>query len=167
MTLPFDLTFFLDGGLYDAFGFIPGELFKLVGSYQSDGLRSEFQNGMPNGINILIWYIAFSGISEELAHICDGTAAAQQRNYPQPQFKDAVVNAVTQLCVWPDLSPSMKRQAAQEYWDTLVASDAPSEEQDAWMELVTSDEYTNKRGKDIILDFTVSALLNPYVLIRN
>lgn len=164
----FDLAYYLDGS--DSGGFMfPGELFKLLGSYQSDGLRSDFQNGQPNGINLLVWHLALSGLGDELGLQCvvPPVLPAPAGSHPPIVLQLAPKNAVKGLCGFAGLTEGQRAIALDALWRTLTGWELPESERLAWLEWAKSPELSTLRPEELLSALTEAALFNPHLLLRN
>ena len=164
----FDLAFYLDGAASPEFVF-RGELFKLLGSYQSDGLRSDFQNSQPNGINLLVWHLALSGLGDDLGKACimPPVTADPAATHPPLALRPQVLAAVRAVCAVASLSEAQRNSTLDSFWRTLTGWELPETERLAWMAWSRSPELNALKPEEAVSALTEAALFNPHMLLRN
>ena len=164
----FDLAFYLDGSGSSA-SIFPGELFKLLGSYQSDGLRSEFENGQPNGINLMVWHLALSGLGDELGLQCavPPTTPDLTATHPPLTLRAEVKAAIKSVCGFELLSETQRGVVLDGLWRVLTGWELPEAERSAWMDWAKSPDLVTMQSTELLSALTEAALFNPHLLLRN
>ena len=139
---------------------------KLMGYYQGNGLTSGFYNSQPNATNMLLWYLAFEGLSTDLSKICQ--KPEQTSENPSGvilQLNDFYKSKLQGLCAWPE-TQSRNETALSALWLATMSYDAPQEEYDAWKAFLLSDEFLHVNSEAAIKAMLKSIFLNPYFLLR-
>jgi hypothetical protein len=141
-----------------------GRLLSLLGTYVGAGTDAQFQNGQPNSMNMILWYILLDHLADGVAANCPGAhpgAAARVRL--RPRFAEAL----RRVCAWP--SPDAKTpEALRGLWLELTAFDAPDQEFEAWRGFfVSSPDYVRAPASRAVSALVLSALFNPYFLLRD
>jgi hypothetical protein len=135
---------------------LPG-LKQLLGTYEGNGLESGYRSADPNAINSLLWYIGFSGFSEELGSYC--TDEYDDTNLP---LKDSIKAHLDIMCEWPEVDSNQMKS----FWFSLVRFDAPPREYESWSTYFLSDESKALAPAGVISEMVVAAFYNPHVLIK-
>ena len=136
-----------------------GDLLSLLGTFDVSDPSSTFRNGDPNSINMLLWYIALDKFATDIASHCTmglGTLI----------LRDEFWAALKPLCAWPE--PSAKTDAVLYlFWSALLRYDAPPEEFQAWKTFfIQEPAYQNASAQTVISEMGLSALYNPYFLLK-
>ena len=142
---------YTDSGLI-SFG---GSILDLLGGYSGGGYGSRFQNGEPNALNMLLWYLLLENFSQNLGQFCQGS-------FPL-KLKESVREVLQDLCQWP------QRQSPDEvlarYWFLIMGFDAPVEELSAWQDLARTPQAKQWSAEEVIAHLTLAILYNPYFLL--
>ena len=163
----FDLAFYLDGAGSSEFVF-RGELFKLLGSYQSDGLRSDFQNSQPNGINLLVWHLALSGLGDDLGKSCIMPPVTDPAaTHPPLALRPQVLATIRAVCTLASSSDAQRSLTLDTFWRTLTGWELPETERVAWLEWARSPELNALKPEEAVSALAEAALFNPHMLLRN
>ncbi len=138
------------------FSDITPNLRSLLGINEGNGVNSGYKNNQPNSINMLLWYIALSGLATDMADTCDDHSNL---------FNQKTDDILAKLCTWPE-AESKSDKTLQELWQLLMDYDATNEEFLVWRAYVQSDEFSKNTKKEAILNMVVSILYNPYFLLK-
>lgn len=138
-----------------------GGLLALLGTYAGTDLGGGFQNAQPGGMNMLLWYVAFSGLSLDVGALCSATPPEKPLPWNE-EFKTLVVS----LCEWPRAGLADDGSKLLDFWLWLVGFDVPMEEFDAWKEFVLQPELQQSSAKNALAAMVVAALYNPHYLLR-
>lgn len=131
-------------------------LLDLLGTYKTGFGSTEFRNGRPNSLNILIWHLLLSEFSKDIGRICLGKNALT--------FNAEFVTSVSTICRWPD-GPRTEEDLFK-FWTLIMDHDAPLSEFTQWETFAMSDEMSQFRGAEAVEWLALSALNNPYFLLR-
>lgn len=132
-------------------------LLRLLGTWESAGTESVYINGLPNSVNMLLWYLGFSDFSEVLA----GNCAA--RTY---SMNDSFAAALARICQWPG-ADAKSEDAMLDYWIALMGYDAPEEEYEAWRDFFRASSYGTQPADKTVKAMSLAIFLNPYFLLQN
>ncbi|MCB0364084.1 MAG: hypothetical protein H6624_08975 [Bdellovibrionaceae bacterium] len=149
----FDLGMLL-GAPYSDFG---NNLLDLLGTYKGNGYGSEFRNGKPNSLNMLLWYLLFKQFSEKLAASCDDASALT--------LNEAFREVHQALCAWPNVTDA--DTALAKYWLMVMGFEAPLEEMAKWQDFILSPEAQTWSRQQAIENLNLAIFMNPYYLLRN
>lgn len=142
----------------------PGGLAYLLGAFTASGPGTEFKNGAPNSLNMLLWYMAASGFAQDLASVCDTNSPTLPRfrtNLDQNAFE-----RLRAACVLPE-DEEERRAVLQRLWISVVGFDAPRQEFDVWATHFGEDpSFATFAPKDRLAAMLMAALLNPYFLLE-
>jgi hypothetical protein len=132
-------------------------LIDLLGGYQGSGYNSRFNNGEPNSLNMLLWYLILREFSKEISNVC-----VQSDALP---LNAAYAQAAQALCSWP---PGREiEKILTQYWIVTMGFEAPLEEVVPWIELALSGDARMWRHDEAIEKLTFAILFNPYFLLRH
>lgn len=146
-------TIYTDSGL-TSFG---GSILDLLGGYSGSGYGSRFQNGEPNALNMLLWYLLLENFSQNLGQFCNGS-------FPL-KLRESVREVLQDLCQWPHLaSPD---EVLARYWFLIMGFEAPVEELSAWQDLARTPQAKQWSREETIAHITLAILYNPYFLLRH
>ncbi|MBK8201474.1 MAG: hypothetical protein IPK68_03840 [Bdellovibrionales bacterium] len=132
-------------------------LIDLLGGYQGSGYNSRFNNGEPNSLNMLLWYLILKEFSKEIGSVCIQSDALP--------LNAAYAQAAQALCSWPPGKESEK--ILTQYWLVAMGFEAPLEEMAPWMELAQSEAAGLWRSDEALEKLTFAILFNPYFLLRH
>jgi len=184
MAVPsnFELSLYLDQDPNDVKN---NGLLALLGSYaDSLGTSSDFQNGVPNSINLMIWGIELEGFAQDVARICDPAPAPSPSPSPAmastgasapaptleqrfaPVFSENFKSVVSPFCAGATTRP-FDRDSLAALWSELLLFDAPSDEMDAWIAFGMGPDVSAMESKAAIQTLVLTALYNPYFLMRH
>jgi len=134
------------------------DLLALMGTYDTN---SQFINGTPNGINTLLWYLAFTGLSDDLGAVCDPPG---QQPDVLALLDPEVEKMLEGLCAWKD--PTVRTaDKLQALWIQFLGFDAPYEEFEAFRDFMLG--LGPESGHQTVSDATFVMLMNPYFLLRH
>ena len=141
----------------------PDGLLSLLGTYLGSDTDAQFRNGQPNPLNLILWYVALTGLSRDIAAYCDPAQPA-----PAPGLlglRPAFAAALHPLCAWP--KPEAKtRDVMLGYWIALVGFDVPWTEFEAWQDFFTrTAPFATDAALPAVTALTLAALYNPYFLL--
>jgi hypothetical protein len=132
-------------------------LIDLLGGYQGSGHNSRFNNGEPNSLNMLLWYLILKEFSKKIGSVCIQSDALP--------LNAAFVQAAQALCSWPPGKESQK--LLSRYWIVAMGFEAPLEEMVPWVELALSEDARVWRNDEALEKLTFAILFNPYFLLRH
>ena len=136
-----------------------GGVLALLGTYVGSDQDAQFRNGDPNEINLILWYLAFSGMASDIANHCNPAV----NTLPLlPEFR----STMSKLCAWP-AAEAKTDEVLMAYWTELTQFDAPGTEFEAWKSFFLNSDYANRPAKEVITAMTLSAWMNPYFLLKN
>jgi len=133
-------------------------LLNLLGSWAQSGGVSVFSNGLPNAVNMLIWYSSLHGIAKDLGAKCT-------------QSNGLAINAefaktLQTICAWPaDSAKSESTMLA--FWLGIMDYSAPEEEFQAWRAFFLNSSYQNKSAGETVSAMSLSILMSPFLLLQN
>lgn len=136
------------------------EVAPLLGTYDGDP-RNHFKNGSPNGINMLLWYMAFSGLGNELGQICSDPGKSRYSDRLNDRFSELM----SRICQWPALS-ARNEATLLNLWTTVVGFDAPWGEFEAWRDFFLSSHYAQTKPNEAFAAIFVAMTMNPYFLLK-
>lgn len=159
-------------GARDSFNFNPylgyeGSLLKLLGSFESLGSTTSFENSTPNAMNMLLWQIIFSGLSKDIAKSCgDGSLViGESLKY---NYNSSFANRLGALCMWPEAK--VKNEAnLLNLWLAVQGFDAPRQEFDSWRDFFLSPDspYANATYQEAIKAMLMTMFLTPDFLLEH
>lgn len=155
----FELSSYLGEDYVDpSLGVFTGtNLIDLLGGYQGSGYNSRFNNGEPNSLNMLLWYLILKEFSKKIGSVC-----IQSNTLP---LNTASAQAAQALCSWPPGEESQK--LLSQYWMVAMGFEAPLEEMVPWIELALSEDAKVWRNDEALEKLTFAILFNPYFLLRH
>lgn len=136
-------------------------LWTLLGSYQGQGVGNRFNNGAPNGVNMLLWYVALDSLSSDLAKLCNSATPGPFKAEVSSEF----MSALQPFCSWPK-EASRAEESLRNFWYTVISFEAPEEEYLLWKEFVLGSDYVNSTASEVVQGMNVSILNNPYFLLK-
>ena len=156
---------FDQGGQYEVGDFIgvrysdfENNLLDILGTYKSSGVTLGFKNGQPNSLNILVWKMMFSQLSDKISGLCIGGDSTN--------FSVDFSTQMTGLCKWP-AATARSEESLKTFWTILMGYDAPEEEFLAFRDFFLSDQWSQARPNDVVWAMSYSILMNPYFLLRD
>jgi hypothetical protein len=158
----FQLATYLDEFLstFNGVTFYGNGLVSLLGIYDSSALDSAFRNGEPNVINMLLWHVAFSGLSQDIGALCDPSSGTLFRSLARP----TLLEALKPVCDWP--APSARSDdALMGLWLALMSFDAPMSEYQAWRDFFQGPAFASAKASDAVAAMALAAFDNPYFLL--
>jgi hypothetical protein len=138
----------------------------LMGGYSEIGLTNDFRNGTPNALNMLLWQIAFAGLSEDLANACISPTLMSE-GIGGNRFNDSFAGRLKALCSWP--SPEVKNETnLLNLWWAVQGFDAPREEFVAWRDFFLNSEspFAQASSRETLIAMFKTMFLNPYFLLE-
>lgn len=142
-------------------------LIEIMGGYSEIGPANDFRNGTPNALNMLLWQMVISGMSEDLASSC-GSPSLLARGSSSYKFNESFAGRLNALCAWPN--PEVKNETNfLNLWWAVQGFDAPREEFEAWRDffLSSSSPYANATHKEALTAMFKTMLLSPYFLLEH
>lgn|GEM_PF-5090871 len=139
-------------------------LSELLGIYSGGRLV----NGEPNGVNMLLWYVAMSGLARDMARICELDAVAPPMivGFAKAEMNESFSQALGALCVaWPH-GRARTEPALLNFWLALVSFDAPMEEFEVWRDFLMSPTFAAAPAGILVEAAATSALMNPGFLLE-
>ncbi|MEI8025964.1 MAG: hypothetical protein WCI18_06425 [Pseudomonadota bacterium] len=140
---------------------------ELLGIYSNVGPLNDFRNGTPNSLNMLLWNIALSGLSSDIAESCGSPQIVIEGSLKidyNPQFAERL----GALCKGPALD-FKNEESLLNFWWAVEGFDAPREEYLAWRDFFMSPQspYAKAASKEVIHAMLKIMFLNPYFLLEN
>ncbi len=156
--LKFDLTRYLGG---DA------SLIELLGVYSNIGPLNDFRNGTPNSLNMLLWNMALSGLSKDIAESC-GTQQIVIEKFIRIDYNPHFADRLGALCKEPVID-FKNEESLLNFWWAVQGFDAPREEYVAWRDFFMSPQspYAKASSKEVINAMLKTMFLNPYFLLEH
>ncbi len=144
-----------------------GDLLTLLGTYHGPDTNSTYQNGDPNSINMLLWYIVLDEFAFGIAVTCYSINSHQFGDPTYPLIlKTDFLAALKPLCQWPAAS-AQTDDVLYGFWSALVGFDAPPEEFQSWKQYFqTETSYQTAPMTSVIAEMVLAALYNPYFLLE-
>ncbi len=137
------------------------KLTDLLGTYEGDGLIHEMKNRMPNGVNLLLWYMAIDGLASDLSKTCLDEQGSLAFN--QAELIPEAADLIKRLCSWP--SPEVRQiPILRQLWDRGMQADAPESEFEEWSQFILGPEFT-EASATAVRNMVVTMLFNPHFLI--
>ncbi|MBY0470147.1 hypothetical protein K2X30_03190 [bacterium] len=130
-------------------------LLELMGVYKSTGLTTGYQNAQPNGVNLLLWYLVFSGFSEDFGKLCEDSSL----------LNDETLTLAKPLCAWPAAS-ARTEENLEALWLQVMRYDAPIEEYQAWRDFFLGPEFEKVSHQELLQSASFAIFMNPYFLLR-
>lgn len=144
------------------FVLIMPSLKDLLGVYGGDGLHTDMKNAKPNGVNMLLWYLAIDGFANEVASLC-GEPLTRPAFAPS-DLKGRAHEVFSNLCSWPDASVRTEAHL-RELWDLGMQADASEAEFLSWRDFLMGPEFNETSGA-AVHSMIVTMLYNPNFLLR-
>jgi hypothetical protein len=136
--------------------FVPADgMEDLLGTWGMFGAERSFQNGVPNTVNAMIWYVTLSRFAVSIADSCDE---------PQHAFHPRFAGTLKKLCSWPSAEAGSEAVLSQFWWG-IMGHSAPEQEYAAWRDFFRS-AYAGKPASDTIAAMTLAITMNPYFLLH-
>ena len=134
-----------------------GSLLMLLGVTVPAGSGTQFINGKPNAINMLLWNHLFFGISRDIGNSCFADTGMEWN----PGFRKALDG----ICQWP-APVAQDPKVMEEFWLALMSYDAPKDEFEAWRDFFLNSSFKNRPAQETVPAMVVAALYNPHFLLR-
>jgi hypothetical protein len=132
-------------------------LLDLLGTYKGGTMGAGFQNGVPNVLNMLLWKMIFTGLSQDIAALCV--------NPNRPEFRAEFISRVRQLCQWPGAG-AKSDTVMNAFWNSLMSYDAPYDEYYAWKNFFKTSSYKNASSSKAVEAMAMAILNNPHFLLN-
>jgi hypothetical protein len=145
-----------------------GGLWSLLGSYSGTGTTSDFRNGTPNGVNMLLWHLGFSSFSAAMGKVCTNKSPAITPSPEIPQFvlSAPVFATMNALCDAGD-NAERRAQALAAIWMAVHAYDLPEDEMQAYVAFFNQDPAFLAATPAARLAMAMhGALVNPLFLLE-
>ena len=126
------------------------DLAKLLGSYESNGTTTTFQNGAPNSANVVMYSLALRKLAQEITDLLSA------RGNLNNEFKDAF---------YP-LFQTRNDSTFESAWIALMGYEAPFEELEAWKAFLNSPAMVNRTPTEFVRESIFTILFNPHFLLR-
>ncbi len=138
-------------------------LAALLGQYDGDGLRTEIENASPNAVNMLLWYLAFDGLSRELTVEC-AEGGAQPERFALADLRPDFQGSVARLCL--ELAAGNVADGTyRDLYQAALGVDAPATELESWTAFARGESFVGKTPRDTAQELLMAALYNPYFLL--
>jgi hypothetical protein len=136
--------------------FVPADgMEDLLGIWGTFGAERNFQNGVPNTVNAMIWYVTLSRFADSIAESCTD---------PQHAFHPRFAAALKKLCSWPSAEASSDA-VLSEFWWSIIGHNAPEQEYAAWRDFFRG-AYAGKPASETVAAMTLAITMNPYFLLH-
>ena len=136
--------------------FLPAEDMEgLLGTWTTFGAEHSFQNGLPNSINMVIWYVTLSRFGMSIGASCQT---------PQLEFHPRFAGVLQKLCAWP-AAGARADPVMLDFWLSVMGHNAPEAEYIAWREFFLRS-YEDKAAAETIAAMTLAITMNPYFLLH-
>ncbi|HEX4925121.1 MAG TPA: hypothetical protein VFV50_13595 [Bdellovibrionales bacterium] len=139
------------------------ELSKLLGHYVTHTTESQFQNGLPNPTNTVLWYIGLSKLAQELSAICAPRPPQELVRSLNPIF----LHAANAMCAWP---AQASKTAQERLWLAVMGYEAPRAELEAWRGFFNQGEeaqaFERTPATEMLAKHLALIFLNPHFLLR-
>ena len=159
-----DSNFQLGVYLDDTFG-RSDNLLLLLGAYAGGGFPDKFHNGRPNGVNMLLWYIAFSGLSHDIATLCSANTSEDLASKLRSQVNPIFIEALKPVCAWPAASAKTE-DVLYAFWTAVQGFDPPFDEFEAWRAFFLGPDFAAAPALDAISAMALTMFMNPHFLLR-
>lgn len=147
---------------------IAGGLSSLLGSYSGQGTSNDFRNGIPNGVNMLLWHLGFVAFGQAVGQVCDdmdGEIHPSIQSATVIQLAPMLTTALQAICSAGNNS-TMQAAALEQVWIAVFAYDLPQREMQAFVAFYTADTtYMGASGHEQIAMAINGMLLNPLFLL--
>ena len=131
-----------------------GALLLLLGGTPVNSGLSQFENGEPNAVNMLMWDLVANGVSQDLGSSCVSSPQGLALN---PTF----AKALSDLCAWP-ATDAQTATVMENFWLALMSYDAPEDEYSAWRDFFTQSSFSHRPASEAVPAMVTAILLNPY-----
>ncbi len=141
------------------------DLGNLLGFYEAGGLNPGFRNGVPNGINMLLWQFAFHKLSKEFAsRISNDLTSSLPSVAP---LNSRYLELLKSFQNWPSprLGDLDLAGILEEMWLTCVDYDAPENEMQEWKKAVAAT-FIGQSSYDAVYGMHMLMFMNPYFLLN-
>jgi hypothetical protein len=136
----------------------PYSMRQLLGVYSDLGGESEFRNGQPNSVNMLLWNWVIDDFASDIQTNCSQSSV-------RIGLLSQVRDTINEICKWPN-SDAKSETAMRNFWLAFMSYDAPPEEFDAWKEFFLSSSYKDRPASETVRAMTLAILYNPHFLLR-
>lgn len=144
------------GAPLDLEQFIPAEQMEsLLGTWSTFGTEHNFQNGLPNTVNMVIWHVTLSRFASSIGASCQT---------PRHEFHPRFATTLQELCAWPAAEAKSDAVLTQ-FWWSVMGHNAPETEYTAWRDFFRR-EYENKPAAETITAMTLAITMNPFFLLH-
>ena len=159
----FDAANYFGTGFNLSDNYVP-EIMQLLGVYDANGTSSEFINGTPNPVNMMIHDVLFSGFAKDASAICQKPEVIYFSGMDRGPLKKAVYEQLYGLC--GSRSEEAYGDNLVDLWLTFMGYSAPEEEFTAWQDYLMSAEFAQASGPQMVESALYTLLNNPYFLLR-
>ena len=136
----------------------------LLGSYGGGGLDNTYQNGLPNVVNMILWHVALTGLSDQIGANCYSADALAYHSADALTYNETFAAALKVICNWP--APTAKTDdALMNFWLVLMSFDAPMSEFAAWKDFFLTSAYKDAKAQEAVAAMVLAMLNNPYFLL--
>jgi hypothetical protein len=138
-------------------------LVALLGGFAGPGGSSEFRNGDPNAMNMLLWELALGALAGDIAKNCAPPLA--EGTVP---LSSSFAARLAPLCSWPDASAKTEANL-QALWTGLMGFSAPPTEFAAWRDyfLGADSPYAQTPAAEAVEAMLTGIMLNPHFLLEH
>ena len=142
---PLDLDQFLPSASMD----------ELLGTWSTFGAEHDFRNGVPNGLNLMIWQVTLARFAQEVGQSCTTPRLALH-----PRF----IATLRRLCAWP-ATDAKDDGVLLDFWTSLMGYDATPNEFVAWRDFFLRD-YRDRPAAETVAAMTLAVAMNPRFLLH-
>jgi hypothetical protein len=133
-------------------------LLDLMGTYKSGLWGSPgFKNGQPNALNMLLWHLVLSGLSQDMGRVC----ADEQK----VEYSDEWLEVLKNICAAPQ-GHALGGDQLLQFWLAAMGYDAPRSEFEQWQAFVNAPELVSLPRPEAVEWMSLALLNNPYFLLR-
>lgn len=141
-------------------------LYSLLGGFSGgDTGQSKFQNGTPNGVNILVWQMGIRSLTKSMAQVC----VSKQPMFDAWQLKPSVFEAFAKACAMSaEQDNAVRRDTLASLWLQVLGYELPEEEYLEFIEVFASDqELLTMAPESRLQELLIAMLLHPLHLLEN
>ncbi len=130
---------------------LSGGLVSLLGQNIGTGLRQDFVNASPNGVNMMLWYLVFEELASTLSQACEGTYAFN--------WSASIRRSLEDLCLGEAMD-----SAQLTLWGELIQYDAPESNSKYWIK--KKEDLVIFSARERVEKTLVSLLFHPRFLLQ-
>ncbi len=132
-------------------------LISLLGAYDPFSGNNQFQNGVPNAINMMLWQLLLQLTADDVGNYCRGAG-----RLPLHPFFKAILDPI---CRWPAAEAKTDGNL-RNFWLSVMGYDAPEEEFLAWERFALTSRLSEKPAVEAVSQLFFLITYNPHFLLR-